>query len=70
MFDCRVYWDEKYWRAAHRAVNFKITFNTLEELCNHFDSLGKGDALFVYHVKFPPPKKKLLISKKGGWYIL
>ena len=57
MFDCRVYWDEKYWRAAHRAVNFKITFNTLEELCNHFDSLGKGDALFVYHVKFSPKKK-------------
>ena len=46
MFDCRVYWDEKYWRAAHGAVNFKITFNTLEELCNHFDSLGKGDALY------------------------
>ena len=46
MFDCRVYWDEKYWRAAHGAVNFKITFNTLEELCNHFDNLGKGDALY------------------------
>jgi len=46
MFDCRVYWDDKFWRAAHGAVNFKITFNTLEELCNHFDSLGKGDALY------------------------
>ena len=46
MFDCRVYWDEKYWRAAHGAVNFKITFNTLEELCSHFDSLGKGEALY------------------------
>ena len=45
MFDCRVYWDDKYWRAAHGAVNFKITFNTLEDLCNHFDSLG-GDALY------------------------
>ena len=46
MFDCRVYWDHSYWRAAHGAVNFQITFNTLEELCNHFDSLGKGDALY------------------------
>lgn len=46
MFDCRVYWDNSYWRAAHGAVNFKITFNTLEELCNHFDSLGNHDALY------------------------
>ena len=46
MFDCRVYWDSSYWRAAHGAVNFKITFSTLEDLCNRFDSLGSGDALY------------------------
>ena len=46
MFDCRVYWDKNCWRAAHGAVNFKKTFNTLEELCNRFDSLGNHDALY------------------------
>ena len=46
MFDCRVYWDNTCWRAAHGAVNFKITFNSLENLCNHFDSLGNHDALY------------------------
>lgn len=46
MFDCRVYWDDNKWRAAHGAVNMKITFSTLEELCQKFDSLGNGDALY------------------------
>lgn len=46
VFDCRVFWDDGYWRGCHGAVNFKITFDTLDELCKHFDDLGKGDSIY------------------------
>ena len=46
VFDCRVFWDNDCWRGCHGVVNFKITFKTLDELCNHFDELGNGDSIY------------------------
>ena len=46
VFDCRIFWDDNCWRGCHGLANFRVTFNTLEDLCKHFDDLGKGDSIY------------------------
>lgn len=46
VFDCRIFWDDNYWRACHGTVNLRVTFNTLDDLCKHFDDIGNGDSIY------------------------